>query len=53
MYVRIKLDYGCETYNEEIIMLIQFNFKKFISFLDEETKDYKETNITEHETKKP
>ena len=45
----MKLDYGCETYNEEIIMLIQFNFKNFKSFRDEVSLDLTATKITEHE----
>ena len=49
MYVRIILDYGFKTYNEEIIMLIQFNFKNFKSFRDEVSLDLTATKITEHE----
>lgn len=49
MRVTIKLDYGRKAYNEEIIMLIQFNFKNFKSFRDEVSLDLTATKITEHE----
>ena len=39
----------CKTYNEETIMLIQFNFKNFKSFRDEVSLDLTATKITEHE----
>ena len=36
--------------NEEIIMLIQFNFKNYKSFRDEVSLDLSATKITEHES---
>ena len=39
----------CKTYNEETIMLIQFNFKNFKSFRDEVSLELTATKITEHE----